>query len=170
MKPVRFGSWDLGRMGLGRGKTNHIQMTGWIQPNWRLDFFPRRVSFANTSKLVVVCTRFFKNLDQTRRFSVYWKKTTNLELQHRTNRGSPSLQTSWTSSPLGRVGSAQCFIHVWMLQELLSSLPFSHRSPVTTSVSFSNAAICHHCKCHIFFFHTHGPNLRDIWWKTRGSI
>lgn len=74
MKPVRFGSWDLGRMGVGRGKTNHIQMTGQIQPNRRLDLFNRHISFANTSKLVVVCIRFFNNLDQTRRFSVYWKK------------------------------------------------------------------------------------------------
>lgn len=72
MKPVRFGSWDLGRMGVGRGKTNHIQMTGRIQPN-------RSSSFANTSKLVF-CTRFFYNLDQTRRFSVYWgKKKTKKE-------------------------------------------------------------------------------------------
>lgn len=84
MEPVRFGSWDLGRMGVGRGKANHIQMTGRILPNPRLDLFPLRVSFANTSKLVVVHTRFFHNLDQTRRFSVYWKrqKTRNLKLQH----------------------------------------------------------------------------------------
>lgn len=32
MEPVRFGSWDLGRMGGGafREKTNHIQMSGQI--------------------------------------------------------------------------------------------------------------------------------------------
>lgn len=103
MEPVRFGSWDLGRMGVWRGKANYIQMTGRILPNRRLDLFPLRVSFANTSKLVVVRTRFFYNLDQTMRFSVYLgKKTKNKEPQvaASANRCSPSLEMPRTSSPL----------------------------------------------------------------------
>lgn len=103
-----------------------------------------------------MCTGGKKNKKRRRR-------RRNLELQHRTNRCSPSLQTSRTSSPDGRVGSAQCFIHVWMLQELLSSrLAFSHHSPVTTLLSFSNAAIRHHCKYHIFFPHSRSKSQRHL--------
>lgn len=115
MEPVRFGSWDLGRMGVWRGKANCIQMTGRILPNRRPDLFPLRVSFANTSKLVVVRTRFFYNLDQTRRFSVYWEKkqkTRNLKLQHQRTDALLHWKCPEQVLPSGRVGSAQCFIHV----------------------------------------------------------
>lgn len=96
MEPVRFGSWDLGRMGVWRGKANHIQMTGRILP----------------SLFALVLQIHPSSLLFTQDFSTIWtkqgdlvcigKKTKNKKPQvtASVNRCSPSLEMSRTSSPL----------------------------------------------------------------------
>lgn len=98
MEPVRFGSWDLGRMGVWRGKANCIQMTGRILSNRRLDLFPLRVSFANS----LFCSLLF-----AQDFSTIWTKQGDLVCTGKKNKKQGTSSCSISKQMLSFTGNAQ---------------------------------------------------------------